>query len=177
MIIQIFWGSDDIGKYQKYIDLNKDKLKDNWKLLTHSDILKLLNNEYNFLDDPLFRRQNITFQADLVRLLVMEKLSGCYIDLDVELFVDTIQLEEEVNKIHDKDIFFWNYLFFFKTYSNSESIKYLVKYYIERKYNLQYDDKMLTPKVTSTLVKLGSKIIQNKEIEHLFHHVSETHGQ
>jgi len=173
MIIQIFWGSDDIGKYQKYIDLNKDKLKDNWKLLTHSEILKLLNNEYNFLDDPLFRRQNITFQADLVRLLVMEKLGGCYIDLDVEFLVDTIQLEEEANKIHDKDIFLWDTLFFFKVQQNSQSLNYLLNYYIERKYNLQFDFKMLTPKIITALIKLNSKIIKIKEINFLLHHFEE----
>jgi mannosyltransferase OCH1-like enzyme len=173
MIIQIFWGSDNIGKYQKYIDLNKDKLKDNWKLLTHSEILKLLNNEYNFLDDPLFRRQNITFQADLVRLLVMEKLGGCYIDLDVELFVDTVQLEEEVNRIYDKDIFLWDTLFFFKVQQNSQSLKYLLNYYIERKYNLQFDFKMLTPKILSALIKLNSKIIKIKEINFLLQHLEE----
>jgi hypothetical protein len=172
MIVQVFWGSDNIGKYQKYIDLNKDKLKSNYILLTHTDILKLLS-EYDFLETPLFRRQDITVQADLVRLLVMNKLGGCYIDLDVEFFIDTLTFEEEVNKIHDKDVFLWNTILFFKTYPNSRALNYLIDLYLERKFNIQLDVRMLTPTVISKLMYFGAKIVLQKDINHLFRHLAE----
>ena len=186
MIVQMFWGSDNLGKYQKYVDMNKDKLKSNWKLYTHSEMLELFGNKYPFLNDPEFRKQGM-FQMDFISLLLMKEVGqGIYIQLDVELFVDTIQLEEEINNISNRDLFIYTTdndygkpitfldLFFYKVTQNSNALEYLVNYYLERKYELKMDIDMVSSNVLSELSKLDCKIIPSSTLQYLVDHLLES---
>jgi hypothetical protein len=188
MVVQIFWGSDNLGKYQKYVVMNKDKLKSNWKLYTHSEILELLSNKYNFLNDPEFTKQNVIYQSNLIRLILIKELGGCYLDLDVKFLVDTIQLEEELNIVYNNnDVFIYNGyddvtpsvkyidLTFFKATQNSQGITYLSNFYLERKYSLSSDVDMVREEHFPEFTKLNCKLIPEKYTCYLFKHLGETH--
>jgi hypothetical protein len=186
MIVQMFWGSDNLGEYQKYVDMNKDKLKSNWKLYTHSEMLELFGNKYPFLNDPEFRKQGM-FQMDFLSLLLMKEVgNGIYIELDNQFLVDTIQLEEEVNNIYKGDIFISDMddeypkpikfvgLWFYKVTKNSEALEYLINYYLERKYELKMDIDMLGPDILSQLSKLNCKLIPAEALHYLIKELSQS---
>jgi hypothetical protein len=175
----MFWGSDNLGNYQKYVDMNKDKLKSNWKLYTHSEMLELFGNKYPFLNDPEFRKQGM-FQMDFLSLLLMKEVGeGIYVQLDNQFFVDTIQFEEEVNNIYKGDIFVSDMddeydkpirfvgLWFYKVTKNSEALEFLLNYYLERKYELKTDIDMLGPDILSQLAKLNCKLIPQRALRYL----------
>jgi len=186
MIVQMFWGSDNLGKYQKYVDMNKDKLKSNWKLFTHSEMLELFGNKYPFLNDPEFRKQGM-FQMDFMSLLLMKEVgNGIYIQLDNQFLVDTIQLEEEVNNIYKGNIFIYTTdndygkpltfldLSFYKVTQNSKVLEYLVNYYLERKYELKMDIDMLGSNVLSEVRKMDCKLIPSEALQYLVNHLLES---
>jgi len=141
-VFQLWYSFDDKVPeiYNSFIDHNKgifNKIP-SYRLITTSEINDFLKkHDY---DLSKFKKFNFKFQSDIIRFLILYHYGGLYLDLDIKVndnFLDL--LNELTEKFNDCDAMPENWRIYFLWFQKgSENLKTIIDFYMSLEF-LDYD--------------------------------------
>ncbi len=141
-VFQLWYGFDDnIPEiYTSFINHNRNVFGKipGYKLITTSEINDFLNkHDY---DLSKFKKFNFRFQSDIVRFLILYHHGGLYLDLDIKVndnFIDLLEIL--VNQYSDYDAMPEDWRIYFLWFQKgSKNLKRIIDFYMNLKF-LDYD--------------------------------------
>ncbi len=141
-VFQLWYGFDDNVHeiYNSFINHNKKIFEriPGYRLITTSEINDFLS-KHNY-DLSKFKKFNLRFQSDIIRFLILYHYGGLYLDLDIKVknnFIDLLKIL--VSQYGNCDAMPENWRIYFLWFQKgSKNLKTIIDFYMNLKF-LDYD--------------------------------------